>query len=184
MEGDKTTMAKETRTSNTSSPPYTPSHVANFFLDCAAEEGGDLTMLKLQKLVYFAYGWTLAVLGQELFNTTEHPIRRYRYGPVIESLYWEFKFLGNKPIENYSRSLKNDGEFGVEKIPVQDKAYRILQQVWKAYGGLTKHKLIALTHEAGSPWDKANKRGSSALKTEEIEKHFGGLLHPKLPKVS
>ncbi len=177
-------MTKETKKTDTSPLPYTPSHVANFFLDCAAEEGSDLTMLKLQKLVYFAYGWTFAVLGQELFNTTEHPIRRYRYGPVIESLYWEFKFLGNKPIENYSRSLKNDGEFGVEKIHAGDKAYKILLQIWRAYGNLTRHKLIAMTHEAGSPWDKANKRGSVALKKEEIEKYFRDLLHPKRPKAS
>ena len=165
-------MTKGAKKTDTSPLPYTPSHVANFFLDCAEKEGGDLTMLKLQKLVYFAYGWTFAVLGQELFNTTEHPIRRYRYGPVIESLYWEFKFLKNHPIDRYSRSLNNDGEFGVERIPVHAKAYGILQQVWKAYRTLKNYELIALTHEDDSPWDKANKRGDARLDKKEIAKYF------------
>ena len=92
-------MAKGAKKTDTSSPLYTPSHVANFFLDCAKEERKDLTMLELQKIVYFAYGWTLAVLERELFDTKTHPIRRYRYGPVLESLYQEFKFLGNAPIK-------------------------------------------------------------------------------------
>ncbi len=152
--------------------PYTPSHVANFFLDCAEEEGNNLTMLKLQKIVYFAYGWTLAVLGEELFDTAEHPIRRYRYGPVLESLYWEYKFLKNRPIDRYSRSLNNDGEFEVKRIRAGNKVYEVLQQVWKGYGALKNRDLIAMTHEDDSPWDKADKRGDARLDKKEIAQYF------------
>ena len=165
-------MTNATENPDASSPLYTPSHVANFFLDSAEEEGGNLTMLKLQKLVYFAYGWTLAVLGRELFNTTEHPIRRYRYGPVIESLYWEFKFLKNNPIDRYSRSLNDEGEFRVRRIHDGDKVYKILRQVWKAYRTLKNYELIAMTHETDSPWDKANLRGDARLSKKEIAKYF------------
>lgn len=48
--------------------PYTPQHVANFFLDRAEEEGFPLTQLKLMKLVYIAYGWHLAITGEALFG--------------------------------------------------------------------------------------------------------------------
>ncbi len=160
--------------SDKASPLYTPSHVANFFLDCAKEEGEDLTMLKLQKLVYFAYGWTLAVLGEELFNTTEHPIRRYRYGPVLESLYQEFKFLGNDPINFYSSGLDdpNDG-FKTLRIDRNDEnVRRVLARVWRLYRGLSGGDLVLLTHHAGSPWDKANHKGASVLDKTDIKKHF------------
>ena len=167
-------MTQATNKPESSSALYTPSHVANFFLDCAKEEGKDLTMLKLQKLVYFAYGWTLAVLGQELFNTTEHPIRRYRYGPVLESLYHEFKFLGNSPIDFYSSGLDdpNDGFKTLHIAKSDEKVRRVLARVWRLYRSLSGKDLILLTHQTGAPWDKANRTGASALNKADVKKHF------------
>ncbi len=167
-------MAKETKKTDSSPPLYTPSHVANFFLDCAKEERKNLTMLELQKLVYFAYGWTLAVLKRDLFDTTTHPIRRYRYGPVLESLYQEFKFLGNAPIDVYSSGLAdpNDGFKTLHIDKGDEKVRRVLKRVWRLYGHLSGKDLVLLTHQAGSPWDKANHEGNSVLKKADIKEHF------------
>lgn len=42
--------------------PYTPLAVANCFLEKFGENGG-IEHMKLQKLVYFSYGWWLAARG-------------------------------------------------------------------------------------------------------------------------
>ena len=47
--------------------PYTASHVANYFLGRAKKERRKITHLKLQKLVYIAYGWCWEILGRQLF---------------------------------------------------------------------------------------------------------------------
>ena len=44
-------------------PMYTPSHIANFMLDRAEEDARGLSPMKLLKLVYIGYGWSLAVFG-------------------------------------------------------------------------------------------------------------------------
>ncbi|WP_413154860.1 hypothetical protein [Bartonella sp. cb54] len=40
---------------------YTVQQVANFFLDKGREENIPITQMKLIKIVYFAYGWVLAI---------------------------------------------------------------------------------------------------------------------------
>ncbi|OQY42717.1 MAG: hypothetical protein B6240_13665 [Desulfobacteraceae bacterium 4572_87] len=49
------------------------------------EEAGDLiSNLKLQKLVYYAQGFYLALYDEPLFN---EPIEAWTHGPVIRELY-------------------------------------------------------------------------------------------------
>lgn len=54
-----------------------------------------MSLLKLIKLVYLAYGWSIA-LDYRLFD---EPIVAWKHGPVIRSLYHEFKHFGAAPIK-------------------------------------------------------------------------------------
>jgi uncharacterized phage-associated protein len=48
--------------------------IANYFLSLVEEDSGDLmTNLKLQKLVYYAQGFWLALQGQLLFQQHIYP---------------------------------------------------------------------------------------------------------------
>lgn len=58
----------------------TPKDVARYFLYRAYDDGEWVTPLKMQKLVYFAYVWTLLMTGKKLFN---EEIQAWPNGPVV-----------------------------------------------------------------------------------------------------
>lgn len=128
----------------------TPSNVANFFLEKGKEEGMPLTQLKLMKLVYLAYGWILATLNARLFN---EEIEAWKYGPVIPSLYHEFKHFRYDPITTKSIYFDLDKDtIDVPTIKANDKSSVILEKVWDVYKQLSAKALVEKTHETGSPW--------------------------------
>lgn len=51
----------------------------------------DVTPLKLQKLLYYCQGYALALTGKPLFAD---PIEAWKYGPVVGSVYREYKAYG------------------------------------------------------------------------------------------
>ena len=133
--------------------PYlyeTPSNVANFFLEKGKEEGAPITQLKLMKLSYLAYGWVLATLNQKLFD---EDIEAWKYGPVIPSLYHEFKHFKYNPISGNSICFDFDeGTISVPEIDKSDKSSVIIEKVWDVYKHLSAKALGATTHEQESPW--------------------------------
>lgn len=132
---------------------YTPQHIANYFLDRAQEEGRGLSPLKLIKLIYIAYGWVLALTGKRLFD---EPIQAWKHGPVIPSIYHEFKHYRSGSICEPSGIFDMDtGGYEVPKIPKSDATTNlILEKVWAAYSGFSGWALRNKTHEAGTPWSK------------------------------
>ena len=59
------------------SPPYPVGAIANFMLDRGERESRPITHLKLQKLVYMAYGWGTVILDAQLFVER---IEAWKYG--------------------------------------------------------------------------------------------------------
>ena len=159
-------------------PKYTPQHVANFFLDLADEEGVSLTQLKLMKLVYIAYGWYLAITGEKLFD---EPIQAWRNGPVIPSLYHEFKSYGRLPIDGRATSFDLDtGTISVPRIPETDVVtVKILTLVWESYKRFSAAALVRRTHDDGTPWAETYVEGARniVIPPEVIEKHYKARLH-------
>lgn len=155
--------------------PYSAASVANFFLDKAEEEKGGLDNLKLQKLVYIGYGWALAVLGRRLFD---EPIEAWRHGPVIPSLYHEFKHNRAQPINE--RAWVVDWERGsIEvkepRIPSEDKkVHTILRIVWDTHKRFSGWSLSDKAHEPGSPWRKTYtaEQRNNPIDDSEIESYF------------
>jgi uncharacterized phage-associated protein len=59
--------------------------VANYFLAQMSEESGDLiSNLKLQKLLYYAQGFHLALFDRPLFL---EPLEAWTHGPVVPELF-------------------------------------------------------------------------------------------------
>jgi len=64
-------------------------HVANSVLQaCRARGIKDITPLKLQKLIYFLHGWHLAFTDKPAVSER---FLAWRYGPVLDSIYREFR---------------------------------------------------------------------------------------------
>lgn len=131
---------------------YNALAIANYFLDLASRDGKELNPMKLQKLVYYAHGWNLAINGQPLIDEA---VEAWTYGPVIPSLYHEFKKFGSGPITEKAMTLEISGPTSVRFIMprVQDEeTMSLLDTVWEAYGNLSAVQLSNLTHESDSPW--------------------------------
>ncbi len=136
----------------------TASDVAKYFLTLSQPEDGDLlSNLKLQKLVYYAQGFHIALHGRPLFD---EPIVAWQYGPVVESLYREYKDSGSSAIEP-------PREFDAGMFSSNEKD--VLNEVWNVYGQFSAWKLRDMTHQEG-PWKETPKNG--VIDREAMRSYF------------
>ncbi|MGQ4273939.1 Panacea domain-containing protein [Terrihabitans sp. B22-R8] len=151
--------------------PYKPSHVANAFLNRARAEGFSVDQLKIQKLVYFQHGWFLATRNAPAVGDL---FEAWPYGPVLSSLYQEFKANGSSPIQGWATDIDPlTGDNKALMVNLSDRYfYDVFDQVWNRYKGYSGLYLSNLTHAPGTPWSKARERGATYLKNEEIKEHF------------
>jgi uncharacterized phage-associated protein len=167
--------------------PFPAVVIANEFLRIAEKERSPLTPMKLQKLVYFAHGWCLALTGQPLI--TER-IEAWQYGPVIPSLYGEFKLYGNGPITEPAYTVSFNGgkvQFYQQTLddfpdtPEKEFARQVIRRVWEVYGGFTTAKLSNATHLPGTPWSEVYEDGkrSVSIPDEKIKAFFEAEAHAK-----
>lgn len=75
--------------------PTTAQQVADYIIAFANEAGSPITNLKLQKMVYYAQGYYLALAGKELF---QDKIEAWVHGPVVSELYHKYKEFRWQPI--------------------------------------------------------------------------------------
>jgi uncharacterized phage-associated protein len=87
--------------------PYDPKAIANYLLEVAKNHNETLTPMKIQKLVYFANGWHLALKNEPLIN---EQVEAWPYGPVIPSLYRAFRRFGDQAIT--ALAIRPVSEFG------------------------------------------------------------------------
>jgi len=158
---------------------YSAKAVANYFLQKSFQTKRLIGPLKLQKLIYYAHGYYLAITDKPLIN---EPIQAWEYGPVIPSIYHEFKYYGNDPIcelATEGNEEKNKFQHGKPPLPVptDSEAIEIMDKVWESYSGLKTFQLSEMTHEEGSPWDQTRKQYGRAAKDviiadERIKSYF------------
>lgn len=150
--------------------------VANEFLKLARDANdGTVTPMKLQKLVYFAHGWHWAFFGKPLIK---EQIQVWAYGPVVPSLYREFKDLGNQPINrqalemSYSRQPSGEAGFQWYAPTIDDEpgepadkanAKAMIKSTWEAYRKYSAVQLSELTHAKGTPWEAMKKQMGSKM---------------------
>jgi uncharacterized phage-associated protein len=135
--------------------PYSPKKIADYFLMKGSDDA-NMTPMKLIKLVYIAHGWSLGLYNKTLIN--EQP-QAWKFGPVIPSLYDDFKEYGNKKIDKK-----------VNKNPIDDEELvKFLDKIWDVYGKYNGVQLSAKTHEPNTPWSKTWEKAKEYFNAFSLE---------------
>jgi uncharacterized phage-associated protein len=124
--------------------PTTANKVADYILCYSHSEGDYISNLKIQKLVYYAQAWFLALHDEPLF---EDHIQAWVHGPVQPKLFRRFEKYGWKPILEEPKCPK----FKDERIKPH------LDEIMNVFGDCTAHHLSRLTHQE-DPW-RLTRRG-------------------------
>lgn len=141
---------------------HSASDVAKWFLShnrvAMDEEAAEyITNLKLQKLLYYAQGCFLAITGSPLFDD---PILAWKHGPVVRSVYDEYKHNG-------SDGIKFEDDFDVRQFTKQENS--ILTQVYNEFGQYSAWKLRNMTHNE-APWKETPQ--NQEIKQDKLKSFF------------
>lgn len=147
--------------------------VANEILRTARRERIELTPLQLQKLLYYAQGWSLALFDRPLID---EQVEAWKYGPVVNSIYHEFKEFGNQPITSLATTYAESGRRFEPRLNGDDQETRaaraIIERVVELYGGYTGLQLSAMTHAEGTPWHQVYVESGPTLRGTDIPHHL------------
>ena len=154
-------------TSVINAAPTSAAAVANAFLDIQERDNTQfppIDQMKLQKLVYYAHAWWLAYNDQALFDDD---VRAWPWGPVVGSLYGDFKKFGRDPIRGHrALELVHDGDgpfdYHYEEPPAPSKEIMsFLESLWHTHKHLTGVQLSNATHAENEPWTIVRDRHGS-----------------------
>jgi uncharacterized phage-associated protein len=117
--------------------------IADYFLAKTDPDLGDLmTPMKLQKLVYYAQGFHLAIYNKPLFT---EQIEAWDHGPVCPALYRKYK--GRKPITPNKTLAEAVGQF-------TKRQKELLEDVYTTYGCFAAWYLREISHQ-DTAWQNA-----------------------------
>lgn len=114
--------------------------VANYIVWRCQRHGDSITNLKLQKLLYYAQGWFLALHERPLFRD---PLRAWVRGPVQYEVWKVFNEFKWRPITKQ-----------VSKPKLSELAQDHLDEVIEVFGDYGAYTLERMTHRE-RPWLRA-----------------------------
>ena len=125
---------------------YKTKDIANWIL----ANGQNITNRKLQKLVYYAYAWYIALNNESKDNINNRlflgHFEAWVHGAVEPFLYNEYKKYGTKNIPTYNG-----------RLPMfSDDELDVLNQVMKTYSSYNGNDLESICCQE-SPWKNARK---------------------------
>lgn len=144
----------------------TANEAADYFIRQADVDSGDvMTHLKLQKLLYYAQGWSLALYDTPLFDDK---IEAWAHGPVCPRVWRRFGDRGWEPL-----SAKDTG---ASRSSMTKKEEHLLSEIWRVYGQFTAKRLEEMTHEE-APYLEARGDLAEYAKCSEVITHRSMKVH-------
>ncbi|MEX3624903.1 type II toxin-antitoxin system antitoxin SocA domain-containing protein [Viridibacillus arvi] len=103
-----------------------------------------ISNLKLQKMMYYAQGWYMAITDTDLIP---NEFEAWQHGPVVTETYHKYKINGAKPI-NISSDIDS-----FDRLKLSSTQLTVLNWVWEKYSHFDAKYLEYLTHKE-DPWLK------------------------------
>lgn len=132
---------------------------------------GEITAMKLQKLVYYSQAWSLAWDEEELFS---EPIQAWAGGPVVPALYerhrGQFRVTPNLVADGVEGNLSDSQRVTIDRVV-------------EFYGQHTAQWLSDLTH-LEQPWILARERANAGpgdfckeqISLADMAEYYSGLM--------
>ena len=160
--------------------------LANYFVEKSNSDNHapyPLTLLRLVKYVYIAYGFALSILGKKIIDGRFDTVEAWKYGPVIPSVYHSFKYHGNNRITEKSSIATKENKDGTLQFftpEVTDNDIKeILDFVWKRYRDMPTGALIDLLHNSNTPWAYCYQEGKNVEIPDEMTKvYYDAIVRP------
>ncbi|HEY2839781.1 MAG TPA: type II toxin-antitoxin system antitoxin SocA domain-containing protein [Pirellulales bacterium] len=111
--------------------------VAERIIDLCNRYGDVVTNLRLQKLLYYAQAWYLAIYGAPLF---QEEFEAWPNGPMQPLVFGKYRHFGSRPI---------DAPAGVARLPKQEEKH--IADLLQSYGRLSGFEIEQLSREE-TPW--------------------------------
>ena len=155
--------------------------VANEIIILAKAAGDPPTQMKLQKLMFYAHGWHLALADTPLID---QQFEAWQYGPVVSSVYHTFKHYRMAPITALGTDIQMIGG-SIQLVSPQlingaGYAAALLRKTWEVFGHYSGGQLSAMTHAEGTPWANARRTYGNMdnvpMSDESIKQYFRGLM--------
>ncbi len=143
---------------------HDPRAIANEFLKL---NGGPMNQMKLQKLVYIAHGWNLAINRAPLVSGR---IEAWDGGPVMRIIWNHLRDFGYNAV-NFLMGTGPSEPFTANLTPGE---MAIITHVWNKYGQFTGLELSEMTHKSGTPWSNSyfGVGRNATLSQQDIQQHF------------
>jgi uncharacterized phage-associated protein len=119
---------------------YAALTIAKFFLAIPDKDSGELiSNLKIQKLLYYAQGYFVALHGvaRPLFS---EKVYAWKHGPVVKAVYNHYSTYGNKALPH--------GKFATA---MDEGTREFLNEIYRSYGRYSAWALREMTHRE-PPW--------------------------------
>ena len=117
--------------------------VAKYIVQESLDRNSPVSNLKLQKLLYFVQGSSLAVNGMPAFDDE---IVAWKYGPVVENVYYTYSMYGANDIIPPCE----------EEVTLSSNLKSIIDFVLSSLLPLSAIELVNETHKYNSPWDRVD----------------------------
>jgi len=143
-------------------PAWSPD-VANEFIRLAAADNRAFDQIQLQKLIYIAHGWCLAISGEPL--TGDRP-EAWDFGPAYRRLADALSPCGLDPVTApiADKSVEEERTLVRDYTNVDVLELDVITRIYHEYGGFTGSQLSNLTRRGSTPWHQVYADGSGRFR--------------------
>lgn len=131
----------------------------------------NFTNMMLQKHLYYAQGYHLALYDELLFD---NPIEAWDHGPVVYDVWLKYNDQGNNPLPSIPENALP---------PIDRKVSRFLDDIFNNLMGYSAFALRQKTHEE-APWKQHYKKHArrTVIPNDAIKCYFRDIV--KIPSLS